>query len=157
MSVRDALARVDAIVAQTAPKSATSHSFKVLDEHQASGAVDGQTGTLRQCSVVAVTTPADDGMAGAGGLRKRMGCELRVRYDYASISSRRDLDVMVGEDVDALIDSLRITSTNVALTGLDGVVIDAEDALRQDIQTGEQPPVAVLVIIPFSILYHEEV
>jgi hypothetical protein len=157
MSLRASLARVDALIHATAPKSAPTHSFKVLDERKASGAIDGATGSLRQCSVTVESTPRDDGMAGAGGLRRVCECVLRVRYDSAGVGSRRDLDVMVGEDADALIDALRIGNAQTALTGLDGVAIDADDATREDITADGERVVGVLVHIPFTILYHEAV
>ncbi len=157
MSFRASIARIDALVHGIAPKSAKNHAFKVIDAHKLEGDIEGAHGSLRMCAVVLVATPEDDSMAGNSSLRRKAALELRIRYDHGQTSGRRDLDVMIAEDLNSIIDALRVGVTNVATTGLDGVVITGEGATRTPIQVDERPPIGDLVVIPFTILYHEAV
>ena len=109
MGLQDALTRLDAIVQAVVPAVRPDLPFNVVDEARTKDGPGGVRGRTRTCSLIVDEPPVDDGQAGATNLRRRAGLHLRVRYDAAQIGSRRELDLMVGRDVNDLIDAVAFT------------------------------------------------
>lgn len=157
MGIRASLARLDALLTAATPKSFATYGFDVVDETAVAYEVDGAGGRFRQCAVVVLDAPADGGRAGSTDLLRRAACAVVVRYNNTIVTTRRDLDVTIGEDVNTIINTLQAGDPNTSLTGLDGVVFE-EDPIREDAPAGDrQVPQASMLRVPFIMLYHEEV
>lgn len=156
MGLQDALTRLDAIVQAVAPAVRPDLPFNVVDEARTEDGPGGVRGRTRTCSLIVDQPPVDDGQAGATNLRRRAGLQLRVRYDAAQIGSRRELDLMVGRDVNDLIDAVAFTPGDwqAGLTGIDSIEIPGPPT-TEDVSPDNRGRVAVVLTLPFTMLYHE--
>ena len=141
---------VDHLQALT-PKTDASQGFVCVDPATGQELLtDRRPNTLRLFELRVTTFPHDDGQSGITG-RKRLTAELRVRYDIP-----RDvglLERIVGEDSSQLVNSLREPSYSLATTGITSLITG--EASTAPILDEAGNPAALLLVVPFDLLYAE--
>jgi hypothetical protein len=141
------IARLEALT----PKTDPTQGFVCVD---AAGGqellTDRRPNTLRLFEM-RITTPAhDDGQAGITG-RKRCTVEVRVRYDVP-----RDVGLqerMMGEDASQIINALRNPSYDLPNTGITSLITG--EPLSTPVLGQDGNPMAILLSVPFDLLYQE--
>ena len=156
MGLQAALERLDAIVQAVVPAVRPDLPFNVVDEARSEDGPAGVRGRTRTCSLVVNTPPVDDLQAGKAALRRRAELDLRIRYDAKQIGTRRELDLMVGRDVNDLIDAIAFTPADwlASSTGIDSVEIPGPPS-TEDVNPDNRGRVAVVLTLPFTVLFHE--
>lgn len=134
-----------------ASKTDSTQNFVCIDAARGQELLtDRRVNTLRLFELRITTPPFDDGQAGITG-RKRLTAEVRVRYDVP-----RDvglLERMMGEDAALIINALRDPAYDLPNTGITSLITGEPSSSPVLGQDGN--PMAILLAIPFDLLYQE--
>ena len=154
MSLRTALGTISTVVAGITPRQDTSQPF--VPWEQANGS-PGQRledceapGRSRVFDVVVTQAPQDDGAAFVTALRYRAGFAVRVLYERVYGMDAERIDRTISEDVASILAAVVDPSAWAATTNLIDT-IDPGGAAA----TSPQGDGAVLVAVPFSIVFYE--
>ena len=152
MGIRNIYATLEAAIEAIAPTSYPERTFAAVDSEGATPTLEDSIAIGRRpFDLGAASPPVDDGEAGApdaGTLRLRQSCVARFGYLLNSLGPRRDVDVVVSEDVAAIRTALMTPanwSTAPELISLEppGVPLFERDDHR------------LIVSVPFEIIYRE--